>query len=311
MSRGRRNKIVKMILNRYEGFFSKIRGKIKDRFPEIYDKIFKKIIIGIVVKKQGPIIQERINKLISTKPFPIFEQIEIETINRCNNTCSFCPVNRNIDTRPYKLMDEKLFIDIVRQLNNLNYSGIVGLFSNNEPFLDNRIFEFARIARELVPRASLRIMTNGLLMSVEKLNLIMKYLDILVIDNYQDDLGMTKQTKEIYDYCLNNNIYQDKLQIWLRKKSEILTTRAGQAKNREEIKPLACSCDYPFTQFVIRPDGKVSLCCNDALGIMTLGDLNQQTITEIWNGETFQEIRKKLLMGRKNIKLCSQCDGRL
>ena len=28
--------------------------------------------------------------------------ISIETINRCNSECSFCPANRNVDKRPLK-----------------------------------------------------------------------------------------------------------------------------------------------------------------------------------------------------------------
>ena len=35
--------------------------------------------------------------------------IEIETFNRCNATCQFCPVNRDADPRPMKRMEESLF----------------------------------------------------------------------------------------------------------------------------------------------------------------------------------------------------------
>ena len=39
--------------------------------------------------------------------------IEIETVNRCNNTCSFCPVNRNNDTRPYQKMTDEFFYSLI------------------------------------------------------------------------------------------------------------------------------------------------------------------------------------------------------
>lgn len=49
------------------------------------------------------------NQLLFEKVFDIDNlremypySIEIETINRCNNDCSFCPVNRNNDNRPQK-----------------------------------------------------------------------------------------------------------------------------------------------------------------------------------------------------------------
>ncbi len=59
---------------------------------------------------------------------------------------------------------------------------------------------------------------------------------------------------------------------------------------------------------VIRPDGKVSLCCNDALGQMTLGDVNEKSLQEIWFSNEYSLIREKTVKGRNNIELCSICD---
>lgn len=298
-----------MVVNLYAGILPGIKEQIKDRFPVIYERCIKPIRLKMIDRKRRPMIQGAINKIISTRPFPLFDYVEIETVNRCNNTCTFCPVNRNVDTRPFKLMDEQLFISIIKQLQEIGYSGKIGLFSNNEPLLDNRIFEFARITKETLPHAHLFIMTNGLLLTIEKLELLMGHLDKLIIDNYEDNLNLTQPAQEIYNYCLKNKVYQGKIKIWLRKKDEILTNRAGQAKNRSKIKPLRSSCVYPFAQLIIRPDGKVSLCCNDALGQMTMGDLTKEKIIDVWNGETFRQTREKLLNGRKYVSLCSLCDS--
>ena len=66
---------------------------------------------------------------------------------------------------------------------------------------------------------------------------------------------------------------------------------------------------------VIRPDGKISLCCNDALGQITLGDASKTKIIDIWFNEKFEEVRKHLAMreGRGAISVCRYCnhyDGR-
>lgn len=50
-----------------------------------------------------------IDNFMKTTPTPLFNNIEIETVNRCNGTCSFCPVNKNQDPREYKKMPEELF----------------------------------------------------------------------------------------------------------------------------------------------------------------------------------------------------------
>lgn len=39
----------------------------------------------------------------------LFLRIDIETINRCNGTCPFCPVNAKAEQRPYAKMSEDLF----------------------------------------------------------------------------------------------------------------------------------------------------------------------------------------------------------
>lgn len=92
--------------------------------------------------------------------YPLFQTIEIETINRCNSTCSFCPVNKHSDTRDFKIMDLELFKSIINQLKELNYPGSIGLYSNNEPFLDERIVELARLAKEELPNNHLYLYTK-------------------------------------------------------------------------------------------------------------------------------------------------------
>jgi radical SAM protein with 4Fe4S-binding SPASM domain len=59
---------------------------------------------------------------------------------------------------------------------------------------------------------------------------------------------------------------------------------------------------------IIRPDGKVSLCCNDPLGKNTLGDLTKETILEVWNNDRYKMVRNCLYNGRKNWKHCEFCD---
>ena len=73
---------------------------------------------------------------------PELHSIEIETVNACNNDCSFCPASKKNDTRIHRFMSEKLFKKIITELQEMQYSGVVSLFSNNEPLLDKRIFEF-------------------------------------------------------------------------------------------------------------------------------------------------------------------------
>lgn len=240
---------------------------------------------------------------------PLFEHVEIETINRCNGTCDFCPVSAGNDIRKKHVMDEKLFYKIVDQLAELNYSGRFATFSNNEPFLDKRIIEFNKYAREKLPKARIHMFTNGTLLTLDKFIEIVKYLDELIIDNYEQDLKLIPNAQIIKEYCEEHKELKKKVTIVMRKPHEILTSRGGDAPNRTHNASYPdIKCALPFKQLIIRPDGKVSLCCNDPYGKCTLGDLNYESVLEVWNGKAFDNIRKKLSQGRGNFEHCKYCD---
>ncbi|MEI0566357.1 radical SAM/SPASM domain-containing protein [Brachyspira pulli] len=235
--------------------------------------------------------------------------VYIETVNRCNSTCNFCPVSVGNEKRPYMKMSEELFNKIINDLVDIDYSRSIGLFLTNEPFLDDRIIEFAKIAKTKLPKARLEILTNGSVFTLEKFKESYKYFDYIHINNYSDDDKLHKNVQEIYDFCKQNPQYIDKTYIAKRKLNEFLSTRGGNVPNRKEsLQTLPYLCYLPIVQFPIRPDGKVSLCCCDTYGQMTLGDVNTTSIKDIWNSETYKKINELMLKGRENLEICKYCD---
>lgn len=250
---------------------------------------------------------EEVEELYGKKS--LFNHIEVETINRCNGVCSFCPVNKNVDPRIETRMSRELFYHIVDQLAKMDYVGKFTTFSNNEPLLDERIIEFNRYAREMLPKARMHLFTNGTLFTLDKFIALTEILDELVIDNYQQELQLKKPCKEIVDYCEDHPELKKKVTIVLRKPQEILTSRGGNAPNRKDIKEYPDDrCVLPFKQMIVRPDGKVSLCCNDATGQYTLGDLNNESLTDVWFGTKFTKVREALYKGRRYCGNCMHCD---
>lgn len=240
---------------------------------------------------------------------PIFSHIEIETVNRCNGKCSFCPVSVGHDVRTYAVMEDKLFYKIIDELEELDYRGRIALFSNNEPFIDKRIIMFHEYARRKLANARFHLYTNGSLLTLEKFISIIEYLDELIIDNYNQELELNDNSRIIYEYIKKNPELISKVDIVIRKENEVLSTRGGDAPNREvKISYDDVTCTHPLRQMIIRPDGKVSLCCNDPYGRATLGDVTNNTLKEIWYGEAFSKIREQLKGGRGNISYCKYCD---
>lgn len=241
------------------------------------------------------------------------DAVEIETVNRCNGKCPFCPVNATQPQRKYAKMSEELFRKIIDELAEMNYSRGISIFSNNEPFLDERIIDFHKYANEKLPRAVFWLFTNGTLLTLEKFLAIMPYLDRLVVDNYNDDLKInTPELQKVYDYIQEHKELRKRVKFWFRRENEVLYSRGGQAPNKQGIKNIAVNvlCTQPFRQLIIRPTGEISLCCNDAFGKYTLGDLNTQSIREVWDSPEHKAIRAEMLKnGRKNLMLCAECDS--
>lgn len=260
----------------------------------------------IVIRKKIEEINSKVNEIYGLEG--LFNHVEIETINRCNGNCSFCPVSVKNDSREFKVMSEDLFYRIIQELKSLSYDGKIALFSNNEPFLDKRIFAFHKYAKENLPKARFHLFTNGTLLTLDMFKEIMQYLDELIIDNYNQKLELIKPCREIADYCETHSELKHKVTIVLRKMDEVLTTRGGDAPNARKVSYPDAKCILPFRQLIIRPDGKVSLCCNDALGKYTLGDVLKDSLLEIWNNDRFRTVRKCLHEGRGNWEHCKYCD---
>ena len=246
------------------------------------------------------------------KNLPLFQHIEIETYNRCNGVCSFCPVSIGNEKRPLMKMDEGLFKKIIDELSEIDYSGRLATFSNNEPFLDERIVSFNRYAREKLPKAHMHLFTNGTVLKPEDFIEIMKYLDELVIDNYNQELKLIPSVQKIVAYCEAHPELKERVTVVTRKPVEVRTSRGGDAPNREKTDYMASfGCVMPFKQMIVRPDGKVSLCCNDPYGKCTMGDLSTESIRDVWYGEKFHKVREAIRKGRGNYEACRYCDTTL
>lgn len=242
---------------------------------------------------------------------PLFHEIEIETINRCNGGCTFCPVNVKNDIRTERLMDENLFYKIINELKEINYMGRIALFSNNEPLLDKRIVIFSKYVRENLPKAQVHLFTNGTLLSLDLFTQLIPYLDELIIDNYNQQLELIPTVRTIKEYieASQDDTLRKKVKILLRKPDEILSSRGGDAPNRNTVMDVHNeNCALPYCQMVVRPSGKVSLCCNDPYGKMTLGNLNEDHILDVWYGTKYKQIREALNSGRGNLEHCKNCD---
>jgi radical SAM protein with 4Fe4S-binding SPASM domain len=295
----------KVVLDLFEiKFFYKKNSLIIDEFREESSKIDSEQAKNAFLEYKKTVVDRYVDTV--KKKIPLFRFVEIETINRCNGSCSFCPVNKNNDKRELIFMDEELFIKIIYQLHKLHYDGHLCLFSNNEPLLDKRIIDFYRYAREQLPLSSLYMFTNGTLLTLQLFLKLICFLDELIIDNY--GAVLSEPCQEIVEYIDKHKSIASKVSIIMRNPDEILTSRGGIAPNKTNIDSIKAKCALLYRQLVIRSNGAVSQCCNDAFGKVTLGNMNNDDIVDVWYGEKYMNARNNLLSGRESIDICRYCD---
>lgn len=278
-------------------------------------KYFPKLASASYLKLQfltrGKSQQAYIKYFMESEGVPYPNVVNLETINRCNSTCEFCTANKNAEKRPYARMSDELYYSIIDQLRDWGYKGHLTLYGNNEPWLDTRIVEFHKYAREQLPDCFIFMSTNGLLLDIDKVKSIIPYVDQLIINNYCLDMKLHDNIKEIWDYVkANPDEFKDvDIHVQMRYIKEVLTNRAGSAPNKQATqKVIKETCLMPFTDMWITPNGKLGICCCDNFEVTDFGNLNEIPLKDAWNSPKYQDLRKKVAMGRQNYPFCKHCD---
>lgn len=293
------------------GEFSRLsRGKawIEQKYPNLYEYLYIHPYYYLI----DPFNDINVRNKIKKENLPELKQVQIETINKCNGSCAFCPGNRKDDTRERKVMSDGLFLSIITQLSDMDFSGKVVMQCNNEPLLDPKIIDRIKTAREMLPNAYLLMYTNGILLNYRRLNDIICNLDMLYLDNYYEKGRRNRvnpSTRMAFAYIRDHPEYTDNLTVIFTRIDAKRGSRAGLATNRKFVE-LKSICDYPFTDMNIMPDGKLTMCCNDTMAFTEVGDLTKESIKEAFMNESISNVRNNMLkFGRSVFARCKYCDA--
>lgn len=196
---------------------------------------------------------------------------------------------------PEGRMQLELYTRILGQL--AVYTGEIHLFFKNEPLLDERLPVLARMAAEKT-RGRVVIQTNGSKLTVELARILTPYARIIVND-YTRNRVVSKRIRS-FPKDINN------LVLIGRNPDATLTNRAGNHPNLPS-KRLTNFCIRPFNEMFIDHRGKVVLCCQDWGSDAIVGDMNTDSIEDVWKGRMLEQHRKALLNRTRN-GICAKCD---
>lgn len=272
---------------------------------------------GSRYKKHRKFLEE---KIVSNDFLPRI--IHLETRSMCNGKCSFCAAAVQFGSRPDVWMTNELIDKVLNELSELDYSNRLSFYSNNDPYLDKRIFDLILKARKKLPGAFLELKTNGVVLNWEKvIKSFDNGLDYLHITDYLDDIRNPhrKNIQKIVEKLSQTRRFQgefdsknDKARIKISKRyvGEVLRTRAGSSPNSVALKePLTKPCYRPVEMLTIDPSGKVGICSEDVTFEEIMGDVNKNSIEEIWRSEKYIKLREELHNGNRAYKsTCAACD---
>lgn len=223
----------------------------------------------------------------------------------------------------------------------------VDLFLHGEPLLHSEIIGMLRYIKK--KGLNVELATNGLILDKEKIEAVLKsgldkddkirfsIFDFskevhegvqqgvnheTVLNNVYNFIELKKKQGvespklKIQFYVIPENEHEKKqFERYWREKVEYVSIGTASKKFREYKHSALASrlrntyCWDFWNRMTIFWDGRVSMCCVDVDGDFIVGNLQEQTIKEIWNGSQMRALRK-LHKKRQflELPLCSNCD---
>jgi EPS-associated MarR family transcriptional regulator len=268
--------------------------------------LFKTIEVNI--KRRTVIVDDVLSKY---KGSPIPSWIELSIIDVCNRSCSFCPKSDpKVAPDTYQKMQMNLINKLAQELKEIDYKGSVVLCGYGEPMLHKNI---NIISKKLSEVAYVEIVTNGDTLSSKQIkDLYTNNVNKLLISMYDGEhqrkkfQEMVEQSKVPKDFViLRDRWYDEKKDYGLK-----LTNRGGTISigDQEEVGKFK-KCFYPSYQFLIDWNGDIFLCPQDWQRRVTMGNMMQEHIFDIWTNKIMTKFRKNLINGNRDDSPCSMCNA--
>ena len=251
------------------------------------------------------------DKLVKHKSIPLPSWIELSIIDVCNRNCVFCPKSDpKIAPDTYQKMSTILASKISIELKEIGYNGSVTLCGYGEPMLHKEIYSIIKILAE---SSFVEIVTNGDTLKPQSIiDLYNSNANKLLISLYDGP----EQIKKFKDIIKESGVPDEFVMLrdrWYDANEDYglkLTNRSGTINvgQQEELNKYTF-CNYPAYSLMIDWNGDVFLCPQDWQRRITMGNVMQQHIFDIWTGSAITKYRKNLLQGKRCDSPCKECNA--
>lgn len=194
--------------------------------------------------------------------------VYLQTVTQCNGHCRYCPFDDVYEGRSVQEMSLEDYLSILEWLKENEYSGRLGFLLHYEPTLDERLPDFIKHARDILPGVRLETATNGLIDS--------------------EALGLFDHVK-----CVAANSLTEG------------NSRAGNVRtcpeimSRKRLEPPPCP--VPDVSMCIAANGDVLLCCQDWRHEAVVGTIKDLTAARTKQIEYWGKAK------RLELEICRDC----
>lgn len=264
------------------------------------------------------------NQKMSIKPLKI---VQIEVTNLCNANCVFCPHSK---VKKFGTMTDHLFKKILNDVKKINSVERIIPMLLGEPFCDRKFLQKLKLINKILPGMKITIFTNCSLLSRKKIIALSKIKNLEVFFSLNGACKKTRQDlMRLFDY--DNAIKMIDLYaktgrpyvVTLVKHPIVSSAEILEFKKKYgnhmvvEYKNFSgdifddgpkTHCNRAISEMTIMWDGIVNLCCMDAYGKVTFGDVNIASVKDIWESEARQKYANVHLDGHYMRGVpCSNC----
>jgi hypothetical protein len=261
------------------------------------------------------------------------KEVSLETLARCNAACTFCPYPtlERIGTK----MPDQLIAKLIHEMAGWEVEFDFAPFKVNEPFLDVRLQSICETFSTDVSRGTIRLFTNGSPLTRKHLEWVnrlprLHHLWISLnehrADEYQKLMGIpfdrTAKNLDALHKMVEDGEFKHKVVLsrvtqnydfqrychlrWPLFERAIIKKDGWIGFTEPDSPEIPDSPCIRWFELSVMANGIVSLCCMDGTGEYAIGDLNRQTMLEVYNDPAWKE-RREGLWSRKKVMPCSRC----
>ena len=258
--------------------------------------------------------------------------IDIELTNYCNFTCQMCPGQQKAN-RPRGHMLDRTWFKLLREASKQKTP--IRFVRWGEPTIHPKFVEWVGMAK--TEELLVHVNTNGSTLAKPKTKMLIKRglnmcdsvkfsfqgVDSATYFEMRRDSGFQRLMFDISAFYQTRRGEKPFVEIatttngedaaeFIRTASynsdKVSVGRTVEFGGKNEGLDPVMKCSEVFSKLSINWDGSVSACCADYDNLMVVGNLEDESLEEIWNGHKLKELRRLIATkNHRSHKLCKDC----